>query len=75
MTALALVLAACEALGIREPMEFYALSDSAQDLWIEHARNKQSGAYDRRPKRARPDATNHAAVEAECIERMSRGAR
>jgi hypothetical protein len=74
MTALALVMVACEALGIREPMEFYALSETAQDLWLEHARNKQTGVYTQRPKRARPDRP-YAEIERECIERMNRGPR
>lgn len=38
---------ACALLGIREPMEFYALSPSAQETWIDHARNLVTRAYER----------------------------
>jgi hypothetical protein len=42
----ALVMMACAWLGIREPGEFYTLSEAAQELWIEHALNTVTGAYD-----------------------------
>lgn len=50
MTWLALVLDACAMLHIADPAAFYALPDATQDLWVDHARNLRSGAYDTRGK-------------------------
>jgi hypothetical protein len=51
MTGAGLVVTACTMLGIREPMEFYALSEGAQSLWIEHAHNTVTGAYHAKPEK------------------------
>lgn len=65
MTWLALVLDVCAMIGITDPAAFYALPDTTQDLWVDHARNLRSGAYDTRGKRpARSHADNMAAQDA-----------
>lgn len=45
MTGAGLILTACTMLGIREPLEFFELSEGAQTLWLEHARATVTGAY------------------------------
>lgn len=60
-----LVVMACALLGIREPMEFYALSPSAQETWIDHARNLVTRAYERPAKTgSNDDARARAAMAA-----------
>lgn len=73
-----LVMFACEGLGIREPMEFYAtVSPASQELWLEHARNKVTGQYTRTPKGAAGNTPAHVAAEIEraAIEGASHGPR
>lgn len=50
----------CQDLGIREPLDFYALSPAAQEMWIDHKRNLLSGAYS-----ARADGADVAARAAQ----------
>lgn len=65
MTIVALVLHACALLGIREPAEFYALSDTAQGLWLAHARALVTGAYQHGPGAAeRRQGWERGAIEA-----------
>ena len=35
----------CQDLRILEPLDFFALSEAAQAMWIDHKRNLLSGAY------------------------------
>lgn len=53
MTPEAVLLSACALLHIRDPAEFYALPELVRALWLEHAANLFSGAYERkRPAKA-----------------------
>lgn len=70
MTLLALVLRACVLLHIREPMEFYALSEQAQRLWLEYARDDFTGAWLKVPAKTRAATIGAAEREREAIERM-----
>lgn len=61
-----LVVMACALLGIREPTEFYDLSEYAQQTWLDHARNLVTRAYERpaRPNAASSAAASKAAMDA-----------
>lgn len=66
MTPMAVLLSACALIGIRDPGEFWSLPDSARDLWLEHARNLFTGAYERRRK---PKGGGQSAADAIAAER------
>jgi hypothetical protein len=68
MTWLALVLDVCAMLGIAEPAAFYALPDATQDLWVDHARNLRSGAYETRKKAPPRTHAENMAAQREAIE-------
>ena len=66
MTALGLVVMACALTQTREIMDFFALTPESQGLWIEHATNLVTRAYEpvAGPKsRASDPAASMAAME------------
>lgn len=65
MTGLAVVLEACRELGIVDPAAFFALPDTAQQLWTDHAANRFSGAYLTAPKRKAGSMSASKAAEVE----------
>ena len=61
MTPDAVLLSACSLVGIRDPIEFYALPETVQAMWREHATNLFTGAYQERPKATGPTGAEQAA--------------
>jgi len=70
MSHLAIMLEACRMVGIREPSEFYALSETTRGLWTAHAYNTIRGVYYRvePTKEEAAEARKQAAIAA-AIER------
>ena len=65
MTIWALILTVCWKLQIREPMDFFDLSDFAQTMHLAHAKNEISGAYIHGPSKVElTDDWRRRAVEA-----------